>query len=355
VLGDDQKPAGVLAIVVETTGRVTAERLFAEQSAATREAHKRLSALVDATADIIYRMSPDWREMQVLEGRGFLRDTATPSIAWIDEYLFVEDQPAILEVIDEAVRNKHAFQLEHRVRQTDGSVGWTFSRAIPLLDEAGEISEWFGAASDVTARKQAEEHLRLVINELNHRVKNTLALTQAMATQSFRDTDDLKAAEQKFIARLKALASATDLMTGRNWVDASLRTTIEGAIWPYRRDEHQRCDIAGPEVGLTPKTAISLSMAIHELAANATKYGAWAGPAGTVAISWTVTGNHDAARLKLEWRESGGPEVSPPTRRGFGSRLIERGLAAEMGGIVRIIFEPAGVVCVIDAPLKQDV
>jgi two-component sensor histidine kinase len=354
VLGDDNQPAGVLAIVIETTARVEAERALAAQMVATQVANQRLSALISATADIIYEMSADWREMRTLQGRGFLSDTDAPSVAWLDEYIFADDQAHVLEAIEDAVKHQKTFQLEHRVRRADGSVGWTFSRAVPLRNEAGNITQWFGAASDVTARKEAEEHLRLVINELNHRVKNTLAMVQAVAAQTFRGEDHTLTENEKFTARVKALAQATDLMTGHKWVEASLRTVVASVVGVHCDASSGRCDISGPDMRLEPKTGISLSMALHELGTNAIKYGAWSNDAGKVSIRWEIEGNGSDAQLKLEWRESGGPSVSPPSRRGFGSRLIERGLAAEMEGRAVMRFEPGGLVCVIEAPLAGE-
>lgn len=303
---------------------------------------------MNATSDVVYRMSPDWREMRQLDGRGFLADTDSPSIAWIDEYLFPEDQPQILAAIDEAIRGKQPFQLEHRVRSRDGSTGWTFSRAAPLFGDDGGILEWFGAASDVTPRKQAEEHLRLVINELNHRVKNTLAMMQALGAQTLRGADGLQQAQDKFTGRIMALARANDLLTGERWVGASLRDVIEMAMEGYFTRDAGRYDIEGPRVELSAKTALSLSMALHELATNAFKHGAWSLDTGRVVITWAVASGE---RLHLEWRESGGPPVAAPTSRGFGSRLIERGLAAELSGEARLVFDPTGLICVVDAPL----
>ena len=121
---------------------------------------KRFRALVSATSEVIYRMSPDWSEMWFLQGRDFIADTEDPSRSWLDRYIHPEDQSWVMSVIGQAVRTKSVFQLEHRVRRVDGSWGWTFSRAIPLLDSNGNLVEWFGAASDITARKQAEESLR---------------------------------------------------------------------------------------------------------------------------------------------------------------------------------------------------
>lgn len=148
VLDESGTPVGVIAIVVETTQQVIAGRLL-------QESEERFRALTSATFEVVYRMSPDWREMRLLEGRGFLSDLQN-SIHWQDAYLFPDDQPAVRAAIDQAIRTKSVFQLEHRVRRVDGSEGWTLSRAIPVLGEDDEIIEWFGAASDVTERRRAD-------------------------------------------------------------------------------------------------------------------------------------------------------------------------------------------------------
>lgn len=338
----------VTGVFVE--GQDVTERAAAE--AQVRASEVRFRALVNAISDVIYRMSPDWREMRQLDGRGFLADTESPSVDWIEQYLFPEDVLTVRAVIADAIRRKGVFQLEHRVRQAGGGVGWTLSRAVPLLGDDGEIVEWFGAASDVTARKQAEEHLRLIINELNHRVKNTLAMMQAIAAQTFRNADDISQAQEKFTARIMALAKANDLLTGQHWVSASLRDVVRLTLDAHFGEEPHRYEVEGPVVRLSPKTALSLSMAMHELATNAMKYGAGSNKTGHISVAWTVAPGGNGDRLRLTWRETGGPPVQPPPRRGFGSRLIERGLAAEMGGEVRLEFAAEGLVCVVDAPLQ---
>ena len=345
--------------VLDVNGQVTGifiegydvtERTEAEERVRTSE--ERFRALVHATSDVLYRMSADWKEMRRLDGRGILAGTEEPTVAWLEDYVHPEDQGLVLSAIADALARKGAFQLEHRVRQVDGSVGWLSSRAIPLVDESGAIVEWFGAASDVTERKRAEQHLRLVVNELNHRVKNNLAMTHAIATQTFRSAESLAQAQASFEARIMALAQANDLLTGERGVGVSLHGVLEQALRPHVHDEPGRVHLDGPEVRLTPKTALALSMAAHELSTNALKYGAWSVPEGRVAITWAVRdGEGLHPRFTLEWRESGGPPVAPPARRGFGARLIERGLAAEMGGTVAMRFEPDGLVCVVDAPL----
>jgi two-component sensor histidine kinase len=340
VLDESGTPAGVIAIVVETTDKVLAERRLVESE-------RRFRALVSASSDMIYRMSPDWTEMREFDGRSLLADTAVPRVAWMDDYLLPEDRPVMQSAIDEAIARKGAFQAEHRVLQADGAIGWTVSRAVPMLDDAGDIVEWFGAATDVTERNRTNEHLRLVINELNHRVKNTLAMVQAIAARTFRNPDDLGVAQEHFAARLVALAQATDLLTGERWAGASLRAAIEQAVRPHQ-PQAARCRLEGEDVRISPKTALALALGMHELSTNAIQFGAWSNEAGSVLIAWHLG---ESGKLFLEWREQDGPVVQPPTRRGFGSRLIERGLAGELGGQVALRFDPEGVRCTIEAPM----
>jgi two-component sensor histidine kinase/PAS domain-containing protein len=347
----------VTGIFVE--GHDATERRVAEDR--VRHGEERFRALVNATSEIVFRMSRDGSEMQRLDGRGFLTEGESDKIAWLEGYLLPEEQPSIKQAIAHAVRSRAPLQLEHRIRRSDGTIGWISSRAIPLLDGKGEIVEWFGAASDVTERKRAEEHLRLVANELNHRVKNNLAMTQALAVQTFRNAGDLGQAQASFLGRIMALAQANDLLTGERWVGASLGGILEQAVRPQAPEGAGRLTIAGPEVQLTPKTALSLSLAVHELGTNALKYGAWSTVDGSVSLTWEryrpgAAGGESEARerIRLEWRETGGPPVSEPSRRGFGSRLVERGLAAEMGGEVAMEFRPEGLRCLIDAPLPDE-
>jgi PAS domain S-box-containing protein len=163
-----------LAITADISERKRAEELL-------RRSEERFRALVNASSDVVYRMNPDWSEMRELEGRSFLADSGEPRKDWLNEYIHPDDQPIVLRTIREAVRTKTTFELEHRVRRTDGTLGWTNSRAVPLLNVNGEILEWFGAASDITARKTAEENFRKLAHTLDAEVR---ARTQELEEQS---------------------------------------------------------------------------------------------------------------------------------------------------------------------------
>ncbi len=153
---------------------------------ALRRSEERFRALVTASSDVVYRMSPDWSEMRELDGRGFIADTGKPRKDWLNEYIHLDDQPLVLRTIREALRTKSMFELEHRVRRTDGSLGWTYSRAVPLLNGKGEILEWFGAATDVTARKEAEENYRKLAQTLDAEVRGR---TRELEQQSYQVRD----------------------------------------------------------------------------------------------------------------------------------------------------------------------
>ncbi|KQT89027.1 sensor histidine kinase [Methylobacterium sp. Leaf466] len=221
----------------------------------------------------------------------------------------------------------------------------------PLVREGRAVADALVRASAELRRREVAR--RLLVDELNHRVKNTLATVQSLARQSLRAATGEAAQEGRatFEARLFALASAHDVLTRESWASVDLADVVAAVIRPYRGGPAPRFALTGPEVRLSPRTALALSMAIHELCTNAAKYGALSTETGTVGIAWRVEPGGEGQELHLTWREEGGPPVSLPDRRGFGSRLIERGLAAELRGATEIRFEPTGVVCALSATL----
>ncbi len=238
------------------------------------------------------------------------------------------------------------------VRSKDGDYRWFLSRALPIRGPDGRIIRWFGTNTDITDRLKADEQRVLLINELNHRVKNTLATVQSLAMQTLRNTERSADARELFESRLTALSRAHDVLTVESWEGAELRRVANRALEPFTSNDG-RVSIEGPDVWLTPKQALALSMTLHELATNATKYGALSNDAGTVRVSWVVATVDGSGELELTWTEQGGPPVSPPTRKGFGTRLIQRNLAHDLGGDATIDYRPQGVVSVIRSPIEK--
>jgi PAS domain S-box-containing protein len=208
-----------------------------------------------------------------------------------------------------------------------------------LGEQIGRVLERIGTA----------EHQRLLLNELNHRVKNTLAVVQGVASQTFKGDAASPDARRAFDNRLSALAAAHDVLTGKKWESASIRDIISRAGLGCGASG-QRWRAAGPDIQLRPRAAVALAMALHELCTNAVKYGALSGDSGGVEISWRISAENT---LRLVWAEAGGPRVRQPEARGFGSKMIERALASELGGSVDLRFDEEGVQCVIEAPLTD--
>jgi two-component sensor histidine kinase len=205
--------------------------------------------------------------------------------------------------------------------------------------------------SAVSRQAIDQEHLRLMVNELNHRVKNTLATVQSIVAQTMRGEDIPLHVRETLTSRILALSKAHDVLTDEQWAGANLREVAHHAAQPFRTGAgDSRLMLKGPEVRLPPKMAIAVALAFHELATNAVKYGALSSSEGRVDFSWRVVGDE----LRIKWEESGGPPVTPPTRRGFGTRLIQQGLAADLQGSVALTYPPTGVVCHIVARLGEE-
>jgi PAS domain S-box-containing protein len=238
-----------------------------------------------------------------------------------------------------------------RVRNSNGEwLYWEINSGL-IQGPDGQAVGLHVVGRDVTDRKRAEERQQLLINELNHRVKNTLAIVQALAQQSFKGVrlpDDERAS---FSARLSTLSAAHNLLTRQSWKAVSLHEVIETTVGAVCGEEARRHHAEGPSIILDPQTAVSLAMAFHELCTNAVKYGALSADTGTVVTRWQIDETDCASKLRLEWIERGGPAVELPTRRGFGTRMIERALASELSASVELDFCREGLVCRLVAPL----
>jgi two-component sensor histidine kinase len=194
----------------------------------------------------------------------------------------------------------------------------------------------------------------LLIDELNHRVKNTLTTVQSIASQTLRNAPDVNHASSAIESRLIALSQVHNVLTDRSWADVGLHDIVAQAVEPYRSRGEDRIHVQGPPIQVPPRMALALAMALQELVTNAVKYGALSNGLGHIRVHWNLIGANVPDRLRLIWEEMGGPPVHEPARRGFGTRLIERSLAHDLNGDVRIEFAPTGVRCSVDAPLASN-
>ncbi|HEY4292582.1 sensor histidine kinase [Luteibacter sp.] len=213
------------------------------------------------------------------------------------------------------------------------------------------IDDTMSSLDDEMVLRNTARAQRVVIDDLNHRMKNILMVVQAMARQSFRDDRPLDCSMDAFESRLRALASAHDLLLARTARHVAFHGVIQSTIAPHDPGNARVC-FTGPPLVLDAEDAVAVAMALHELLTNASKYGALSTAAGTVTIAWSFVVGNVSGRVRLEWKERGGPAVKPPLHRGFGTRFIERTLACEAHGEAAIRFEPDGVRAVFEAPAR---
>jgi len=339
--------------VIERLRRANVELAGSESALKASEA--RFRAAIEAVSDILWTNTPDGRMAGEQPGWcGFTGQSraACQGYGWAQAVHPDEAKPTI-DAWDQAVAERRPFVFEHRVRRHDGVWRLFAIRAVPVLDDHGAVTEWVGVHTDITEAREADNRRRLLLDELNHRVKNSLATVQSIAMQTLWSSDTPETFNKSFNERLLALSHNHDLLTRSHWVGANLKDVIAQELEPYQTPDGRRVDLRGRDVHLGPKAALALGMAVHELATNAAKYGALSADEGMVEVIWRIEVDANVARLNLVWTEHGGPEVKPPGRSGFGRRLIERGLTHELGGAADLAFEPAGLRCVIDFPLSD--
>ncbi|HYZ32030.1 MAG TPA: HWE histidine kinase domain-containing protein [Crenalkalicoccus sp.] len=248
--------------------------------------------------------------------------------------------------------------LEFRIRRAgDGEIRWLEARGAPHRAPGGG-EKLLGVLGDITSRRRAEAQLRLTVGELNHRVKNTLSAVQSIAAQTLRARTAEGAvpatAIATFQARLLALARSHEVLTREGWTGADLGELVRLALAPHGGQGAPRYQVEGPRLRVPPRLAVPFGIALHELAINAARHGALSVPEGRVSVRWQVQRDRGGERLRLTWQEQGGPPVvGPPSRRGFGTRLLEGGLSRELGGSCRLEFRRDGVLCEIEAPVAS--
>jgi PAS domain S-box-containing protein len=243
---------------------------------------------------------------------------------------------------------------EIKCRRKDGSQFWAAFFVSPVRNEAGDVVQHFASFVDLSRHQREEAESAMLIDELSHRVKNTLATVQSIVWQALRTASVPDAVREAIESRLFALSRSHDVLTRENWKGARLHDLVNAAMEPFGTDRHaERVVITGKNIRIPPKVTLALGIALHELATNAVKYGAFSNEAGSIRISWTIEPAPEGNRLILHWQEIDGPPVTTPARKGFGSRVLEGGLAHELEGTVRLDYPADGVLCTINLPAPR--
>ena len=343
VVGSDGQPERILSVSRDIT--------------ATRENEEERSQLVR-----IVENSADFIGMARLDGSVFFLNDAACNLVGLDQAaattvtiadFFPPDEAAIVrdEVLP-AVAGQGSLSSERLFRHFQtGELIPVLYTVFPVVDYDGTLVGYGTVTRDLRERKQAEEQQELLNNELSHRLKNVLAVVQSVAAQTLRQAADLPSASDALGARLAALGQATDVLTAKSWASADLGQVVTRALAPHGGEERFR--ISGPGITLLPQVTLALALALHELATNAAKYGALSALKGHVDLSWKVTPGADGEgpRFSLLWQEVGGPEVRPPSRRGFGSIMIERSLRSYFRGSAQLEYPASGLVFRLDVLL----
>lgn len=239
------------------------------------------------------------------------------------------------------------------LERSDGGRAIVLANIEPITGDDGAVLGAVGCFQDITERKRIDHQQRTLLNELNHRVKNTLATVQSFADHTIRKCGLSREVQDDFEGRLIALSRAHDQLTRGRWEPIDLETIVESAVAPSCSGGATRLNIGGDTIRLGAQASLTLSLVFHELAANAVKYGALSVPAGRVSVTWSVIERDGVPTVRIDWAEEGGPVVVPPAHHGFGSRLVQNGLARQLRASATLDYAPSGLRCTMDIPLSS--
>lgn len=339
---------GVVITFVDVTARKEAER-------AKDVSERRFSAIVNQAAVGVAETDTAGRFLLTNAAFAAMAGRSAEDLQRLrrQELINPDDAEAINERFDQATRDGQPFEAEYRLRRADGTTVWVHDSVSVLGDSDERASSVISVTLEIDERKRAEERAALLLGELDHRVKNILAIVSSIVAQTLKANLSPEAFTQTIAGRIAAITRAHSLLTNRGADSAgTLRDLVDTELEPYQGWDIR---IDGPAIALTPKAGLSVAMAIHELASNAAKYGSLSNPKGRLAVSWAVTEGPDR-RLRFNWTESGGPPVPGlPSQRGFGTTLIERSLGFEFEAEVHRSFPASGVVCIMDLPFTSEV
>jgi PAS domain S-box-containing protein len=265
-----------------------------------------------------------------------------------------DDRAAVLAEVEEALANHGDYHIIYRANRADGAIRWLEAFGTFSAPGDGGPGRLAGVCVDITERKLGEEQRELLVAELSHRVKNTLATVISIAHHSFARDLEPDRARRSFEGRIRALAQTHSRLAEANWSGVPLTAVLLDELAPYVDEDKRNIQTEGPAVMLTARAAVMIGMAIHELATNAAKYGGLSTKEGCVEAIWRIV-DGPSPRLELSWTERNGPPVKEPEHNGFGRLMLERALAADLRGEVRLDFDPKGLRCVMVLPLEGQI
>ncbi|MCJ2124509.1 sensor histidine kinase [Methylobacterium sp. J-077] len=357
VPGRDGEPASMVGVVQDITTRVEAR-----DEILSRDQRLRVATTIAKLGIFEWHMLEDqaiWENEHMYEIFGHAPEDGTVGKSeFLNDILHPDDRSAVRHAISKALREDGILQIGGRIRRKSDGAWRTIDMAGRFeRDAPGRLPRrLIGVVADVTDRRIAEERQSLLIRELHHRVKNTLATVQAIVGSTARTASSIEDFYEAFVGRIKSLAHTHAVLTEATWQTASLANLLLSELKPYAEvmpdgEAEGRISLDGPAIDLPSEIAVPIGMAIHELTTNAAKYGALSNRTGRVAVTWTLESGGPAGILRFHWRETGGPPVRPPSRQGFGSRLLQRVLITQVQAEVETDYDPEGFSLTMRAPI----